>query len=497
MLSLAYYPGPLGFLAWFALVRPLWILSRLSGREAFTASYFYSFMLMIFLLYWIFPVTIPGTLAAITIIAFYSTAVLVAFSKLYRIKPILGFIAMPFLWVGMEYFRTVGQIAFPWSQIAYTQSYYLYILQIVSVISVHGLSLLVVFGNMLVWQVFRKELSAERRLTSAFGVIVLIAALISFGWIETPKYPKNGTYPVAMLQGSVPLDIKWDLENEGYSARLYDSLTKSVTDSVKLMVWPESAVPCYVASDRRCNKWVSTTARESGTYHLVGAIGSGIVENEIRYYNSCYQFNPNGAIERRYDKMKLVPFAEQVPYQQYLPFLRPETIFKLLQFIQDMGVEWWSDFYPGDSLHLFDLPDARYGTLICFESTFPDVTRQMILDGAQFMVGITNDTWFGSSVGTHMHSRIFVTRAVENRVWMARAANSGLTYVVDPYGRIRESLPMNAVAALTGKVDLLTEYSFFTRHGDIAGQIALVTMLALMVILCGLWLYPKFRRSSR
>ncbi len=162
-----------------------------------------------------------------------------------------------------------------------------------------------------------------------------------------------------------------------------------------------------------------------------------------------------------------------------------------------MGVEWWSDFYPGDSLHLFDLPDARYGTLICFESTFPDVTRQMILDGAQFMVGITNDTWFGSSVGTHMHSRIFVTRAVENRVWMARAANSGLTYVVDPYGRIRESLPMNAVAALTGKVDLLTEYSFFTRHGDIAGQIALVTMLALMVILCGLWLYPKFRRSSR
>jgi apolipoprotein N-acyltransferase len=270
-----------------------------------------------------------------------------------------------------------------------------------------------------------------------------------------------------------------------------------VKEPVKLMVWPESAMPCYVASDRRCNKWISTTARESGTYHLVGAIGSGIVGTEIRYYNSCFQFNPDGAIERRYDKVKLVPFSEQVPYQDVMPFMRPAVIFKHLKFIQDMGVEWWSDFYPGDSLRLFQLPDASYGALICFESTFPEMTRRMILDGAQFMVGITNDTWFGTSIGIHMHSRMFLTRAVENRVWMARAANSGLTYVVDPYGRIREHLPVNAVAALTAKVGLLTEYTFFTRHGNIAGRIAFVTTLGLLIMLCGLWFYPKFRRSSR
>jgi apolipoprotein N-acyltransferase len=454
-------------------------------------------MFMAFSLYWIMPVTVPGTLAAITIVAFYYVAILMAFSKLYRIRPIIGFIAAPFLWTGLEYFRTVGQIAFPWSQIGYTQSYYLYILQIVSVIGVHGLSFLIVIGNMLVWQIFRKEISAERRLTSGFAALAIVVALIAYGWIEMPKYPKDGTYPVAMLQGSVPLDIKWELENEGYSARLYDSLTRSVKEPVKLMVWPESAMPCYVASDRRCNKWISTTARESGTYHLVGAIGSGIVGTEIRYYNSCFQFNPDGAIERRYDKVKLVPFSEQVPYQDVMPFMRPAVIFKHLKFIQDMGVEWWSDFYPGDSLRLFQLPDASYGALICFESTFPEMTRRMILDGAQFMVGITNDTWFGTSIGIHMHSRMFLTRAVENRVWMARAANSGLTYVVDPYGRIREHLPVNAVAALTAKVGLLTEYTFFTRHGNIAGRIAFVTTLGLLIMLCGLWFYPKFRRSSR
>lgn len=497
LLSLAYYPGILGFLAWISLIRPLWIISKLKGREAFTASYFYSFFLMVFTLYWIFPVTFPGTLAAMTIVAFYYTAILVAFSALYRIRPWVGMAAIPFLWVGLEYFRTLGQIAFPWSQIGYTQSYYLYILQIVSLIGVHGLSLLVVFGNVLVWQVFRKELSAERRMTAAFGVLVLVGALVATGWASFEAYPKEGKYPVAMLQGSVPLDIKWELENEGHSAKLYDSLSRTISEPVKLVVWPESAVPCYVATDRRCNRMVQATAKETGKYHLVGAIGSGIVNKEIRYYNSCYQFNPEGQIDQRYDKVKLVPFSEQVPYQQYMPFMRPKVIFEHFKFIEDMGVEWWSDFYPGDSFHLFTLPDAQYGVLICFESTFPEVTRRMILDGANFIVGITNDTWFGTSIGIHMHSRMFVTRAVENRVWMARAANSGLTYIVDPYGRIRENLPVNAVAALTGKINLLEETSFFTRHGDIAGRIAFVTMLSLLFILIGIWALSKYRRRSR
>ncbi len=496
LLSLAFYPGYFGFLAWFSLVRPFVIISRLKGREAFTASYFYSFFFMFFSLYWIFPVTFLGTLAAMTIVAFYYVAILVSFSALYRFRPWIGMAAAPFLWVGLEYFRTVGQIAFPWSQIGYTQGYYLYILQIVSIIGINGLSIIVVFGNILVWQVFRKELSAERRLTAAFGVSAIVVALTLYGWIETPAIPKDGNYPVAMLQGSVPNNIKWELENEGHSAKLYDSLSKTVTEPVKLMIWPESAVPCYAANDRRCNRWLSETAKESGTYQLVGAIGSGSVDNEMRYYNSCFQFNPDGRIDTRYDKVKLVPFSEQVPYQNLMPFMRPAVIFKHLKFIQDMGVEWWSDFCPGDSFHLFSLPDAKYGVLICFESTFPEVTRRMILDGAHFIVGITNDTWFGTSIGIHMHSRMFITRAVENRVWMARAANSGLTYTVDPFGRIHESLPVYAVAALRGKVRLLDEYSFFTRHGDIAGRIAFVTMLSLLFILSGLWLVTKFRRSS-
>jgi apolipoprotein N-acyltransferase len=497
LLSLAYYPGYLGFLAWFSLVRPFIIISRLKGREAFNASYFFGFFFNAFSLYWVGLVTPPGMIMAIVIVAFYYTAVLCLFNVIYRWKPLAGFVSLPFLWVGMEYFRTLSQFAFPWSDLGYTQSYYLYILQIVSVISVHGLSFLIVTVNVLLWQVLRKELLPERRLTSAYFAVGIVVALVAFGWAVMPKYPKPGTLPIALLQGSVPVDIKWELENEGYSIKRYDSLTQTIHDTATgLVIWPESAAPCYLSNDVYCRQEVAAIARKSHMYHLVGALGITIKDTVRHYYNSCYQFSPQGVMQERYDKMKLVPFSEQAPYQDYLPILKRDVLTKYLTLIDRYNVQWWSDFYPGDSIRLFSLPQADYGVLICFESTFPDFVRAMILKGADFVVGITNDTWFGGSVGIYMHSRIFVTRAVENRCWMARAANSGLTYIVDGYGRIRESLPLNAVTVLKGKIGFLDGFSIFTRYGDIAGRFSFLVTASLVLILFGIWLLRKlFFRS--
>jgi apolipoprotein N-acyltransferase len=486
-------------LAWFSLVRPLWIISRLKGRECFNASYFFGFFFMLFSIYWVGLVTPMGMVAAVTIIGFYYAFILHAFSKLFRIRPIFGLVAFPFLWVGLEYFRTLSEFAFPWSGIGYTQTYFLYILQIVSVISVHGLSFLVVSVNVLIWQVFRKEITPERRLTSAFASVVVVILLVAYGWIETPPYPKPGKYEVAILQGSVPIDIKWELENEGFSVKRYDSLASSIADSnVNLYVWPESAVPCYLPSQSYCTQMVSSIAKKTHGYHLVGALGTSLIGKEERYFNSCYQFDPEGKINARYDKMKLVPYSEHVPYENLFPFLKTDFITKYVSFIKTYNVQWWSDFAVGDSMRLFELPDATYGVLICFESTFPSFVRQMIRNGAFFVVGITNDTWFGSSVGVHMHSRIFITRAVENRCWMARAANSGLSYIVDPYGRIRESIPHEAVTAFTGKLNFVEGYSTFTQIGDIAGQISFWVMASLLCILPVLWISQRIlgRKSA-
>ena len=314
-----------------------------------------------------------------------------------------------------------------------------------------------------------------------------------------PAYPVPGSFDVALLQGSVPLDVKWDDESRDRNFEIYDSLTMTVPrDSVRLFIWPETAAPCYITHNLDCRMRISQIARQSATPHLLGGLAASQVGDKLRHFNSSFQFDSLGHIVRRYDKVKLVPFSEHVPYQDYLPFLEKSFLQEYLSFIDQHGVQWWSDFYPGDSARLFSVGDATYCVLICFETTFPEFVRHSILDGANFIVEITNDTWFGRSIGIYQHSRTFVTRAVENRAWGARCANTGLTYLVDDYGRIRERLDLYEVAALRGKVGLLDSFSIYTRIGDVTGLVSFLITALVVGILFLLWLVRKImpRRFS-
>ncbi|MFZ5979121.1 MAG: apolipoprotein N-acyltransferase, partial [Candidatus Zixiibacteriota bacterium] len=477
------------------------IITCLKGRPAFNAAYFFGFFFNLFALYWVALVTVPGIFAAVVIVAFYYTAVLMVFKKLHDIRPVFGAAALPFLWTGIEYFRTLSQFAFPWADLGYTQAYYSYVLQIVSITSIHGLTFLIVTVNVLLWQVFRKTLSPERRLTSFFSAAAVVLLLVAYGWIIVPKYQDNGTLGIALLQGSVPLEEKWKDNNEAYSYNLYDSLATSAADSETfLFIWPETSAPSYLTHEYAARLRIGRIARRTGAYHLVGAMAAEVREKEQRHFNACFQFDPQGVLQERYDKVKLVPFSEQVPYQDELPFLKRDFLTKYLTFIQKYNVQWWSDFYPGDSMVIFEIPGAKYGVLICYESTFPEYAREMILRGADFIVGITNDTWFGNSVGIYMHARMFLTRAVENRCWMARVANSGISYIVDDYGRVREYLGYNEVAVIKGKIKPLEETpgSYFTRHGDIIGLASFLMLAGLSVILIVVWLTQKIllKKSS-
>lgn len=478
-----------GFVAWFALARPLSIISSLSAREAFKAAYFYGFIFNLFSLWWIAKVTPPGMIATVVIVAGYYALMLLLFNRLYHIKRIFGFVGLPFLWVGLEYFRTLSEFAFPWSDLGYTQSYYLYVIQIVSVIATHGLSLIIAAVNVLVWQLLRRELSVERRLTALFLAMGIVSLLIAIGWAVVPAYPVTGQYKVALLQGSMPIERKWQDENEAESFMLYDSLARLVShENPKLYVWPETAAPCYLSHDRKCREEIGATANATGAPHLVGALGASWYNGEQRYFNSCFQIDTNGTIDERYDKIKLVPFTEQVPYQDNFPFLRRDVLTKYLTFIKTYDIQWWSDFYPGDSVRLFDSGDTEYGVLICFESTFPELVREMITKGARFIVGITNDTWFEGTPGLHMHARILLCRAVENRIWMVRAANSGHSYFVDGYGRIQADLPLDAVSSLSHDIRLLDEKSTFSRAGDFVGLFSFLFTLVVVLILVVRWI---------
>jgi len=498
LLAVAYLPLPLGFIAWLALARPIGIISRLEPQEAFRAAYFYSFMANLFHLYWVAVVTPPGMVAAIFVLSLYPAVVMTAFVRLYRIKKILGMIALPFLWVGMEYFRSLSEFAFPWTDLSYSQGYYLIFIQIVSVLGCYGLSFILVIMNMLVWRVIDGSNRLEARINGAVALVVVAAAVFVYGWIVYPPVKEVGDFRVSMLQGNVDLSTKWNPQTRDYNFELYDSLARvAAEDEPRLIVWPETAAPTYPRQEPGYLRKLYYTAAGSGTPNLVGALDIVYYPDKKKSYNAAFQISPTGRIDAVHHKIELVPFSEHSPYQDYVPFLTREYLSKYLDIIRTREVQWWSDFYPGDSIVIFEAGGRRYAVLICFESAFPEQVRQCLLKGADFMVNITNDTWFGRSAGPFQHMRIAVFRAVENRVWMARCANSGISAFIDPYGREVHRAGLYVQKVISADVGAVSDYSVFTRLGPVVGQVSFVVLLLIMGGLIIGRVVGRIRRGGR
>jgi len=492
VLALAYLPLPFGFLAWFALARPLSIIFSLKGKGAFRAAYFFAFMSNLFQLYWVAVVTPAGMVAAIFVLSLYPAVVLLAANRLYQFRKTLGLISLPILWVGMEYFRSLSQFAFPWTDLGYSQGYYLTLIQIVSVVGVYGLSFVLMAMNIFIWQVFSSRNRLETRVSTAIAFIGVLVIVFLYGWVVFPPLEEPGTFKVALLQGNVALKDKWGRETRDDNFRLYDSLAmEAVDDSVDLIIWPETAAPAYPRLEMKYQHFLSETARRTGIPNLVGGLDAEYFDKKERSFNAAFQFSPSGRIDYYYHKMKLVPFSEHTPYQDYFPYLSRSFLGQYLSAIRNRKVQWWSDFYPGDSITIFRVGEVDYAVAICYEVAFPEFTRNALRRGADFMVTITNDTWFGRSPGPFQHMRLAVFRAVENRVWLARCANSGISAVIDPYGRESAYGGLYQQGVMIGAVKPKDEFSTFTSIGPIVGIFCWLLTLALLPILAVHWLWKK------
>lgn len=498
ILALGYLPFGIGFVSWFALARPFVIVSRLSGREAFNSAYFFAFMANLFQLYWVAIVTPPGMVAAVFILSLYPAIVLLAFSKLYRWKKWLGLALLPFLWVGMEYARSLSQFAFPWTDLSYSMGYYLTFIQSAAVIGCYGISFIIVLFNIFIWQVFDKNNRLETRVSSGIAFIGIAVIVFVYGWVVFSPYPETGKIRIAMLQGDVPLETKWKPETRMYNFDLYDSLAIDAArnDTLDLIVWPETGAPAYPRQERRYRYRIMSTAMRSHTSQIVGALDIEYEGTKEMGYNAAFQFDTNGVIDGVYHKVKLVPFSEHVPYQDHLTFLTREFLSKYLDVIETREVQWWSDFYTGDSTILFEVNDHWYAVLICFESAFPDFCRKAVSQGAEFLVNITNDTWFGYSPGPFQHMRLAVFRAVENRSWVVRCANSGISAFIDPFGREFARGELYTRDILKHNVYPVKEYTFFTKNGPLIGQISALIMALVFIILLLLWIFGKVTRRK-
>ena len=382
----------------------------------------------------------------------------------------------PVLWVAVELART-RITGFPWGLLGTTQVDNIPLSRIASVTGVSGISFEIMLVNAAFAAVYLGQREKRSRLLLA---TVIAAAILQAGrLVPAPAIPADDT--AVLVQANVPILEGSDWTKEYFNQTLRD-LTEISLDShggpshSDLIVWPENPAPFYT-SDPLFRDAVSNVARQSNAWVLAGSIGirnaGGTPDQPTAIYNSASLVSPNGEWVSRYDKVHLVPFGEYVPFKQIFSFAGGLT--------KEVG-----DFSRGTSRAPLDAGGTRLGVFICYESIFPDEVRQFVNHGAQALVNMSNDGWYGDSGAYAQHLKQSRMRAVENNRWLLLDTNTGVTASIDPNGRIVASAPRKTRTALRAPYALSSSTTFYTRHGDwFAYLCAIISIAALFMRLFG------------
>jgi apolipoprotein N-acyltransferase len=383
----------------------------------------------------------------------------------------LALISAPFLWVALELARTRIS-GFPWDLLGIAQVDNIPLTRIATVTGVYGLSFEIVLVNAAFAAGFL--VPRPRRKTLLYASLGAACILQAGRWLNPPAVRADRT--AVLLQQNLPV-----AENEGWTQdyfeqtlREFASLSLNPTPAPKqrldLILWPESPAPFYTR-DPLFRNALSNLALQSQAWVISGAIGTeGPTGNrpESRAFNSAVLVSPSGEWDGRYDKIHLVPFGEYLPFPSLFRFAGGLT--------QAVGT-----FNRGEMRAPLAAGETRIGVFICYESIFPGEVRQLAAQGAEVLVNVSNDGWYGDSGAWAQHLNQARMRAIENHRWLLRDTNTGLTSSIDPYGRVVAQIPRKTRAALVAPYARTNVTTFYSQHGDwFAWLCAIISLGALI-----------------
>jgi apolipoprotein N-acyltransferase len=375
----------------------------------------------------------------------------------------------PAVWVTTELGRTYVWSGFPWLLLGYSQTTVLPVAQAASVVGVFGLSALVALVGAAISYVI-----VERSRGAAFTLVTVIAVLVAVsGWgsyrLQHGTLTSEGrSVRVALVQGNIPQDEKWDAARANQIFDTYLALTRDAArQGAQLVIWPESSTPFYFEADRAAGDRLRTVVRDAGVELL---FGSDQIEPATppAYYNSAFLLRRDGSTAAVYRKMHLVPFGEFVPLKSLLFFIGPL-------------VEGAGDFTPGQSMVMLPAHGGLISTAICYEIVYPGLVRSAVLAGSQLITTITNDAWYGHSSAPYQHFLQASMRSIEEGRYLARSANTGISGFVDPYGRVLQRSAIFERTVMVGDVRMLDSRTVYGRIGDLCAYVcAALTVAALL-----------------
>ena len=493
-LPLSFPKSDLGLLAWVALVPLHWALDGKSKLQAFWIGWLSGTIAFTGIMAWV--VTAMHTYGKVPLVISYGLMLLLAaylglYVGLYSagavwfqiLIPRYGLFALPCLWVTLELTRTYALSGLPWGLLGYSQYRQLEVIQIADHMGIYGVSFLIVLMNVTLAELLAWLMPLRRNFRPArlpWELMAMTALLMTLSWqyslgilSEAPfaGIPRS-SISIGVVQPNVDQAVKWDTAYREETLARFDRLTEQLGPATDLAVWPEAATPFVFEREPVYQLQLIGLANRTKTPILFGSPA-------LRYYpdrrpylmNSAYLLSPDGQVLGRYDKQHLVPFGEYIPFKSsFLSFL-------------DKLVEGIGDFEAGPGSTVLTLaPKAeptssgatgtppravKFGVAICYEVIFPNLVRQFAANGAEFLVTVTNDAWFGQSAAASQHFSMVVFRSVENHLAFARSANTGISGFIDPFGRIVEATPVFTEQAVKATMQVWRPDTFYSRHGDV------------------------------
>lgn len=493
LLLISFPPLHLLIPPFFALVPfAVWLSDLPAGREgSFSAMRGGALLCGLYfatLLYWILVALIwYSKLAALayvgTVIGLTLAGALFGWSmhRFLHAARIPLWIALPIAWTAIEYLRAhmPGELAFPWLGLGTSLTGYPELVGIAEVIGARGVTFWLVLINGLLAQLVIGFRDAEPRASNLRRAAVLVLAVIlPMGWgvwrARTLELRPAAT--IAVVQPNIPQEVKL-AENRGIDSTLTALATLMPLvpkQGVDLVAWPEVALSAWIELDAAMQARASESARIAGVPVVFGSIGHQYRDDgSLIRFNSAFMLDEEGRLtDYRYDKHKLVPVVERTP----VPFLLEQLDF--------FGAYGRGTGWPmGETAN-----GARFGVLICYESSYPDVAREFRRAGADLLVNLTNDAWYGREVwyaktaALWQHPAHLVMRAIENRIGIARSANTGISLFVDPVGRIYGETPLFSAEVRTATVLTTDVISLYTRWGDVVGRGAAIIAVLLLLL---------------
>ncbi|RPI01296.1 MAG: apolipoprotein N-acyltransferase [Ignavibacteriae bacterium] len=516
LLGFSFPPSPFYTLAYVSFIPLFFLFAR-------THSYFkmarsaYLFLLIFHLVtvYWTggFVVgkdmwmMVAGTAVLLIHPVFYLPAVLLAFAVKKKLGLVQGLMAFALFWTSFEYLHSLGEYSFPWLTLGNSQAYDLNRIQMIEFTSVYGLTLLIFAFNIIATVILANYSNGQWKLRSG-KVVSLLAAMVVlyFGSavygmmvMKSESRDEKNRMSIGIIQPNFDPWEKWGTSYgakwESYTQQFnyYCHETKKLASSKPdLVVWPETAIPFHILLPRYAlfrselftlvdtlDLPVFTGLPTAEYFDSLRAPATaeriGTADLYVESYNSSVLILPHHTLAEVHKKTVLVPFAERIPYAETFRFLIEPLKW-------NVGISSWGK--GNDTVvYALQLKDGRltkFSGMICYESAYPNYVREFVKKGAEFLVIITNDSWWGNTSGAYQHASFASLRAVETRRWVVQCANGGISLVVDPTGKRQFSTNLYTSAEFIGDIGLSSHKTFYVAHGDILAQLCLLCSLLIL-----------------